>query len=76
MQQSSKLIIVSAFSDSILMDAARVPSIENDPNPHLQEFMDIELEEDTADDSTVGQYEDEPVEESSADELPEEMPSI
>jgi hypothetical protein len=77
----NKIHIVRAFSESILVDAATVPSIENDPNPLPKEAMAIEssgLEqlEDTVDDGTVGPYEDEPVDESSGDEIPEEMPSM
>jgi len=81
MTSINKQHIVRAFSESILMDAARVPPIENDPNPHLKDDMEVETDkldqsDDTVDDMTVSQYEDEPLDESSADELPEEMPSM
>ena len=70
-----------AFSESILLDAARVPSIENDPNPQPKDGMDVETDrldqsEDAVDGGTVSQYEDEPLDEFSGDELPEEMPSM
>jgi hypothetical protein len=76
-----KKLIIEAFSESILADARHVPSIENDPNPHPKEAMDVEtsegdLVEDDNDEIKVEQYEDEPLDESSGDEIPEEMPSM
>ena len=58
--------IVRAFSESILLDAAEHWN---------RESMDVESSQ-LDQDSTVSQYEDEPVDGSSADELPEEMPSM
>ena len=77
----NKQHIVRAFSESILMDAARVLSIENNPNPRTEDGTDVEPDkldqsDDAVDELTVSQYEDEPLDESSADELPEEMPSM
>jgi hypothetical protein len=77
----NKKHIVSAFSESILLDAASVSSIENDPNPKLKEAMDVETSEpdqleETDDEVADSQYNDEPLEESSGDEIPEEMPSM
>jgi hypothetical protein len=73
--------IVSAFKEAILMDAKRVPSIEEDPNPKPKEAMDVDSSQsddpDELDDSiTVSQYEDEPLDESEWDEIPVEMPAM
>ena len=73
MQNINKKHIVSAFSESILMDAASVPSIENDLNPHTREAMEVESDEIDQADDAVSQNADEPLDESSEDEIPEEM---
>jgi transposase len=80
MQNINKSHIVSAFNEAILYDAKSVPSIENDPHPKPKEAMDVESsqteQDDELDDSSLRQYEDEPLDESSGDEIPEEMPSM
>jgi len=70
--------IVSAFQEAILNDARFVPSIDKDPNPKMDVDASDELEpaEEESEASVLSQYEDEPIDESSADELPEEMPSM
>jgi hypothetical protein len=72
--------IVSAFQEGILNDAKFVPSIEADPNPHMdaEAGNDVDAAEvlQEGEDCVVSQYEDEPLDDSSADELPEEMPSM
>jgi hypothetical protein len=77
----NKQHIVSAFKEAILMDAQKVPTIEDDPNPQPKEAMDVETSqtdqsEEPDEEIIVNQYEDEPVDESSGDEMPVEMPTM
>jgi transposase len=74
-------LIVSAFKEAILTDAARVPTIADDPNPKPEEAMDVDSSQqdqiDALDDEIiVDQYEDEPLDDLSEDEIPVQMPSM
>ena len=79
MKGIEKKHIVNAFREAILEDAKSVISKEDDPNPDPKaadgKDEEKEDEEDDSDELDHDRDEDLPTEESSEDEIPEQMPS-